>query len=189
MLLNHGPLTPGMTPNRPVFDLLNTATLHPALERLQQFWLERRQEDNVGGDLGTSAMTAGTPTDDISGRVAAATPDEDAAATGYFPPIDVALERVKASRATRDGKPATTPPPTARTPPPTATSTHAANNAARKLKGEERAARAEEKRFGKGKSGMEEGPAWWLDIMCPTVADMKELRKVGLPNFHAVCCG
>lgn len=46
----------------------------------------------------------------------------------------------------------------------------------RKLRGEQRAARAEEKRLGKGKT--EEGPAWWLDVMCPSVADMRELRKV-----------
>ncbi|KAI5474258.1 Mg2+ transporter protein, CorA-like/Zinc transport protein ZntB, partial [Pseudohyphozyma bogoriensis] len=44
------------------------------------------------------------------------------------------------------------------------------------LKGEERAMRAEERRLGKGKG--EEGPAWWLDVMCPSVADMRELRKI-----------
>lgn len=48
----------------------------------------------------------------------------------------------------------------------------------RKLRGEEKAARAEEKRMGKG-GVQEDTPAWWLDVMCPTVADMRELRKVG----------
>jgi Mg2+ and Co2+ transporter CorA len=46
----------------------------------------------------------------------------------------------------------------------------------RKLKGEAKAAVAEEKRLGTGT--VDERPAWWLDVMCPTVADMRELRKV-----------
>lgn len=47
-----------------------------------------------------------------------------------------------------------------------------------KLRGEARGLRAEERRLGKGNG--EDGPAWWLDVMCPTVADMKEIRKVRL---------
>lgn len=52
----------------------------------------------------------------------------------------------------------------------------------RKLKGEAKAAVAEEKRLGTGAA--EERPAWWLDVMCPTVADMRELRKVSSSSFR-----
>lgn len=53
----------------------------------------------------------------------------------------------------------------------------------RKMTKEEKAAMAEKARGGAievdengGKGGA--GAAWWLDIMCPTVADLRELRKV-----------
>lgn len=46
----------------------------------------------------------------------------------------------------------------------------------RKLRGEARAAKAEAKRGNHG--GDEQGAAWWLDVMCPTVADLRELRKI-----------
>lgn len=127
----------------------------------------------MAGDLGAGAIA--TPGADDSGRV----PES------YFPPVDAALERIRAAENARPstsraassnllaaGKPMSS---SAAPTPPTAGSAQL-----RKLKGEQRAARAEERRFGiKGKMGVEDGPAWWLDVMCPTVADMKELRKVG----------
>lgn len=58
-----------------------------------------------------------------------------------------------------------------------------ATRSARLLKGEEKAAKKEEQRgtgTRKGEGKKENPPAWWLDVMCPTVADMRELRKVSL---------
>lgn len=142
----------------PAFDLLNTATLAPALERLQQFWLERRQEDGIAGDLG-----AGVP-DGIN--VPPAMDDE-----GYYPSMgDGRGCNLEDGLATEANTPLATPG--------VETTTSGAQEWPKKLRGEVRAAKAEEKRLGKGKSGMEEGPAWWLDVMCPSVADMRELRKV-----------
>ena len=56
---------------------------------------------------------------------------------------------------------------------------------ARKLRGEEKAAKAAKRR---GTAAVEDegGPAWWLDIMCPTVADLRELRKVR-QSLHFSC--
>ncbi|GAA5826946.1 hypothetical protein JCM5353_004775 [Sporobolomyces roseus] len=138
--------------NVPVFDLLNATTLAPTLERLQAFWLERRQEDGIGGDLGVGTGGGG-----------ADTPEEGS----YFPPPpDVA-----AAAFAESGNSASTPATPAFTP-----GVAGGPSTIRRLRGEIRAARAEEKRFGKNRA-MENGPAWWLDIMCPTVADMRELRK------------
>lgn len=46
-------------------------------------------------------------------------------------------------------------------------------------KGEEKAAKAEQMRGSKAGNP----PAWWYDVSCPTVADMRELRKVGHVHF------
>ncbi|GAA5895374.1 hypothetical protein JCM5296_002390 [Sporobolomyces johnsonii] len=135
----------------PVFGLLSTSTLAPALERLEAFWLERRQDDGVAGDIG-AGVAAGAACSSLS-------PD----ATSYFPPI-VAGDSTTGPVAGSSRTPPATPGVSGG---PTTTS---------KLRAELRVARAEEKRFGKDRA-MENGPAWWLDIMCPTVADMRELRK------------
>ncbi|KAK4049146.1 hypothetical protein OIV83_004335 [Microbotryomycetes sp. JL201] len=133
------PNTPGTTPfGAPVFDILNSATLEPALDRLQQFWQERRQVDGVGGDLGASAA----PLND----------DGD-----YFGPAEPSLAQASGVSTPEVSTPLDPP--------------HH-----RMLKGERKAAMAEEKRFG-GLKAHENGPAWWLDVMCPSVADMREIRK------------
>ncbi|GAA5921222.1 hypothetical protein JCM1841_001639 [Sporobolomyces salmonicolor] len=135
----------------PAFGLLNTSTLAPALERLEAFWLERRQEDGVAGDIG-AGVAAGAASSSL--RL------DDAS---YFPHV-VAGDSTTGPVAGASRMPHVTPGVSGG---PTTTS---------KLRAELRVARAEEKRFGKDRA-MENGPAWWLDIMCPTVADMRELRK------------
>lgn len=149
-------LPPGTPPNEGsqedtstprVFDLASSSTLAPTLERLQAFWSERRQEDGLAGDLGAGV-----------GGAALGVDQEE---MSYFP------ERGTGSRAEKErdlnsSTPVTTP---------------SGIGGGRKLRGEEKAARAEEKRMGKG-GVQEDTPAWWLDVMCPTVADMRELRKV-----------
>lgn len=137
--------------NVPVFDLLNATTLAPTLERLQQFWQERIQEDGIGGDLGVN---------------------RNSGEASFFPPSAVPppfagsdpLYFSEAISASNPATPACTP------------GVAGGPSNIRRLRGEIRAARAEEKRFGKNRA-MENGPAWWLDVMCPTVADMRELRK------------
>lgn len=123
------------------FELSTTSTLTPALERLQSFWLEKRQVDSLAGDLGAGTGT-GTgfnsyPTSPIEG-------DE--------PLLSSSVGALPGGLA----------------------------GAGRKLRGEEKAAKAEKLRLG---NSMEEGPAWWLDVMCPTVNDMREIRKVSLIFF------
>ncbi|GAA6059747.1 hypothetical protein JCM10212_001955 [Sporobolomyces blumeae] len=145
--LDFGAAQPGSSV--PVFDLLNATTLPPTLERLQAFWLERRQEDGVGGDLGVGS---GGPTESTN--------------ASYFPPAATFGDPTN-----NVGTSASTPATPAFTP-----GVAGGPSIVRRLRGEMRAARAEEKRFGKNRA-MENGPAWWLDVMCPTVADMRELRK------------
>lgn len=53
-------------------------------------------------------------------------------------------------------------------------------------KGEARAARAEERRGTKNGQTVNP-PAWWLDVMCPTVSDMRELRKVSHCPWYLAC--
>ena len=121
---------------------MTSSTLAPALERLEAFWLERRQDDVVSGDIGAG----------LSGAAA----DQDEAS--YFAAADTPAATPAATPGVGEG-------------PGTGKS---------RLRGEARAARAEERRFGKG-GGVDDGPAWWLDVMCPTVADMRELKKVRSP--------
>jgi hypothetical protein len=136
---------------------LNATTLAPTLERLQQFWLERRQEDGIGGDLGVASGGNGGE-------------------GSYFPPPPSNSDPIASSsyfnnnggETNSNSNPAT---------PAFTPGVAGGPSTIRRLRGEIRAARAEEKRFGKNRA-MENGPAWWLDVMCPTVADMRELRKV-----------
>lgn len=127
----------GERETKPVFDLVTTTTIAPAIERLQTFWSDRVQEDGITGDLGEKPL-AGEQDD-------------------YFFP-----------HANPDftATPAVTPGVT----PPVAPG--------RRLRGEEKAAKAEKRRAHNRDSDEKQGPAWWLDVMCPTVADLRELRKI-----------
>lgn len=41
----------------PVFDVLLSRTLNPCLDRLKEFWLERDQQEGIGGDIGASHLS------------------------------------------------------------------------------------------------------------------------------------
>ncbi|BGP33419.1 hypothetical protein JCM10296v2_005220 [Rhodotorula toruloides] len=144
---------PSDSPSAPVFELATSSTLAPALERLQIFWSERQQEDGLAGDIG--AGVAGAATQPVSTDEASYFPDnptahvEEAANNGYT--NDAATPAITPGVS---GGPST-----------------------KRLRGQQRTARAEERRLGKNRA-LENGPAWWLDIMCPSVADMRELRKL-----------
>lgn len=132
LLANAPPVQTNNPLSKPVFDLVNTSTIAPVLQRLKAYWSDRKQEDGQGGDIGETQM--GEATED----------------QGYFPHANVDFTVT----------PAVTP----------------GIAPSRKLRGEERAAKAERQRG--GTADVEGGPAWWLDVMCPTVADMRELRKI-----------
>ncbi|BGP25859.1 Mg2+ transporter protein, CorA-like/Zinc transport protein ZntB [Rhodotorula toruloides] len=150
-----GLATPGPSdsPSATVFELATSSTLAPAIDRLQAFWSERQQEDGLAGDIGAGVAGAATqpvPTDEAS----------------YFPdnPTAYAEEAAENGYTNTAAAPAVTP-------------GVLGGPSNKRLRGQQRTARAEQRRLGKNRA-MENGPAWWLDIMCPSVADMRELRKL-----------
>lgn len=155
---------PALAPDQasPVFELADSAALAPQLERLSAFWRERQQEDGIAGDLGAGIYNPGeAPLQDM--------PPEMAVSDGYFPPG--ALERDAAAAASRaDDSPlgGSTP---------AVTPGVLAGPSTKRGREQARTARLEFRRLGKNKE-QRNGPAWWLDIMCPSVADMRDLRKV-----------
>lgn len=156
--LAFGASTPPMTaPAVPVFDRSSSATLGPSLDRLRQFWMERRQEDGIAGDLGEgvagAAMEASRGLNEQSYF-----PEEEGQGQHEDEEGDDEHDDEHHHDDERD---------------------EPTGKLGRKLRGEERAERAERERVGEhGVEAMEDKPAWWLDVMCPTVADMRELRKV-----------
>lgn len=176
-----------------VFDMLSSAALEPALARLQAFWHERRQSDVAGGDLGqttqdsppgASSSTTATvpPTHTVMDPLGAAalyttasaadTPVAPGSSTAAGTPSeqggDLGTRTSDTMFGAQEGRSSAPAP-----------SSLAAALAAKRLKGAAWAAKAEEMRMGNDKHGAETS-AWWLDIMCPSVADMKELRKVSV---------
>ncbi|BGP56593.1 hypothetical protein JCM8202v2_004219 [Rhodotorula sphaerocarpa] len=153
-------LAPDQAP--PVFELANSAALAPALDRLGTFWRERQQEDGVAGDLGAGFYNPGeAPLQDMP-------PSGDGGASdGYFPPD--AFERAAAAAARPDDSPfgGSTP---------AVTPGVLGGPSTKRGREQARTARLEFRRLGKNRE-MRNGPAWWLDIMCPSVADMRDLRK------------
>jgi hypothetical protein len=155
----------------PVFELANSTSLAPALERLSAFWQERQQEDGIAGDLGAGIYNPSeAPLQDLS----PSPPDERNG--GYFPPD--AAELVAEACAGGGGGGERTPPPfAAAAATPAVTPSVLGGPSTKRGREQARTARMEFRRLGKNKE-MRNGPAWWLDIMCPSVADMRELRKV-----------
>lgn len=155
----------------PVFELANSTSLAPALERLSAFWQERQQEDGIAGDLGAGIYNPSVaPLQDLSPSPPVETNRGEG---GYFPPDAAEL----AAEACARGSGGRTPPPFAAAATPAVTPGVLGGPSTKRGREQARTARMEFRRLGKNKE-MRNGPAWWLDIMCPSVADMRELRKV-----------
>lgn len=156
-LLARPPLDDVKDPTLPVFDLFTSPDVDSALQRLLAFWHERGQDDAVDGDLG---LVSSEKREYVAPVVDVDSFDPHSRLVGRPPPprrseasrIRIRKQPLSPSHRvafTRQGTLADPPPPFSSNP----TSPPDSPPRAR-------------------------GPAWWLDVLCPTAADMHRLRKI-----------